>query len=188
MRLELLRFTTACPTKLHSEKDHMKKMKEAKYLIAAAFIFVLLASITTPVFASSTTKFSLALAENQIKFDIPAGTDFNGTIQTTGMVRFWVTAPDEAQIVNLGIIDKSASFHFTSHENGTYTFNFENDLPNTISVTFTYDTNPPLPSGNSAIPYTYWIAVIAVAIGGSALIIFTTRRRNKKFKETQKHP
>ena len=95
------------------------------------------------------------------------------------MIRFWVTAPSGGEIVNLGIIDRTGTFSFVAEQNGTYTFNFENDLPNTVTVTFTYTTNPQLPNGGSAIPVDY-IVVGAVAVAGSLLIIYAARRKNKK--------
>ncbi len=125
-------------------------MEKIKLLTFAVLAVVMLGALcVSPAFATDTTKFSLALASNQIQYNIPAGTTFNGSIATTGMVRFWVTAPNDAEIVNLGIIDKNSSFSFVAQQNGTYTFNFENDLPNTITVTFSYTANPQLPNTNT---------------------------------------
>ena len=155
-------------------------MKKFPSLAFAGLAVLLLATLTAcPAFASNSTAFSLALATNQIQFKIPAETTFNGTISTSGMIRFWVTAPNGAPVVNLGIIDSHGSFGFVAEQNGTYTFNFENDLPNTVQVTFSYDTNPQLPNGGSAVPVNL-IVVGAVAVAGSLLIIYAVRRKNKK--------
>ncbi len=156
----------------------MEKIKLVTFAVLAVLMFSALG--VSPAFATDTTKFSLALASNQIQYKIPAGTTFNGTIATTGMVRFWVTAPNEAAIVNLGIIERTTSFGFVAQQNGTYTFNFENDLPNTITVTFSYTSNPPLPNTNTGIPLAYILTVAVVAVVGSLLIFFTIRRKNKK--------
>ncbi len=157
-------------------------MQKIKLLTLAVLAVVMLSALcVSSAFATDTTKFSLALASNQIQYDIPAGTTFNGSIATTGMVRFWVTAPNDAEIVNLGIIDEKSSFSFVSQQNGTYTFNFENDLPNTITVTFSYNADPQLPNTNmGAVPLTDFIIVGAVAVVGSILIFVGIRRKTKK--------
>ena len=90
-----------------------RKMEKIKLLTPTVLAVLMLCVLSfSPVFATDTTKFNLALASNQIQYMIPAGTVFNGSIATTGMVRFWVTAPNGEQIVNLGIIDKTSSFSF----------------------------------------------------------------------------
>ena len=73
---------------------------------------------------------------------VKAGTVFNGSISTTGDVRFWVSAPNAEQIVDLGIVDKSATFSFVAQQNGTYVMKFGDDLSNTITVTFSYTFKP----------------------------------------------
>ena len=155
----------------------MEKIKLLTFTVLA--VFMLGVFCVSPAFATDSTKFSIALETNQIQYNIPAGTIFNGTVATTGMVRVWVSAPNFAEIVNLGIIEKTTSFGFNATQNGTYTFNFENDLSNTITVTFSYSTNPPLPNGNSELPLAY-IAVGIIAVAGSLLIFFGIRRKNKK--------
>ena len=141
---------------------------------------MLVASCVSSASAADSTTFNLALSTQQIQYNIPAGTTFNGTVSTSGMVRVWATAPNAGEIVNLGIIDKTTSFGFTAEQNGTYTFNFENDLPNTITVTFSYMSNPQLPNTGSGIPLTYIAALGAVAVVGSLLIFFGIRRKTKK--------
>ncbi|MGO8806980.1 MAG: hypothetical protein ACLQO7_10340 [Candidatus Bathyarchaeia archaeon] len=156
-------------------------MEKIKSLIIAALAIVILgAFFISTAFASDSTGFSLALSSNQIQYKIPAGTMFNGTVATSGWVRVWVTEPSGGEIVNLGIIEKTTSFGFIAQQNGTYTFNFENDLPNTITVTFTYTSNPQLPDTNAGIPLTYIIFVGTVAVVGSLLIFFGIRRKTKK--------
>ena len=163
----------------------MEKTIYGRFVALAIFLSITL--MVCPAFATTSTSFNLALSTNQIQFKIPAGTTFNGTIETSGMIRFWVTAPTEAQIVNLGIIDKSGTFSFVAQQNGTYTFNFENDLPNTVQVTFSYSANPQLPNGGTgtALSYTV-IAIIVVAVAGSLLIILAVRRKSKKVAALQR--
>ncbi len=156
-------------------------MEKIKLLTPTVLAVLMLCVLSfSPVFATDTTKFNLALESNQIQYMIPAGTVFNGSIATTGMVRFWVTAPNGAQIVNLGIIDKTSSFSFDAQQNGTYTFNFENDLPNTITVTFSYTSNPQLPNNTTSTPPSFILTIITVAVVGSLLIFFSIRRKTKK--------
>lgn len=164
----------------------MNKAKKAAFgALAVLLMTILVAFPVSAAPATSSTSFNLALATNQIQFKIPAGTTFNGTITTTGMIRFWVTAPNEAPTVNLGIIDSKGSFNFVAQQNGTYTFNFENDMPNTVQVTFTYTTDPALPGNNSDIGLLPYIVVIIVAVVGSLLIILVVRRKNKKVASIQ---
>jgi hypothetical protein len=159
-----------------------------KLLTFALLTFLMLSTMMIfPAYASDSTTFSLALSTNQIQYTIPAGTMFNGSIATTGMVRFWVTAPNEIEIVNLGIIDKTNSFSFVAQQNGTYTFNFENDLPNTIQVTFSYTANPQLPNSNTGIPLTYFLVVGTVAVAGSLLIFFGIRHKTRKAKSANQN-
>jgi hypothetical protein len=107
------------------------------------------------------------------------GTTFNGSISTTGTVRFWVNDPNGAQIANLGLIDKATTFSFVAQQNGNYSMNFENDLPASIQVTLSYVTNPDI-SGNSSAgtPIIYLLIPIIIAILGCILIIYFVRRKN----------
>ena len=109
--------------------------------------------------ASATTLPAIALSASsaQLPIMLPTGTTFNGSISTTGTVRFWVSAPNGAQIVNLGLIEKTTAFSFVANQNGNYTMNFENDLTNSIQVTFSYITNPDISAGNNStgIPLVY---------------------------------
>ena len=135
--------------------------------------------------ASASTVSTFTVYESsQIQFAIPTGTTFNGSISVTSTVRFWINAPDGTQIVNLGLIDSTATFGFVAQESGNYTMNFENDLPNAnpSQVTFSYITNPELPqSGNSTtIPLTYWIAIILIVVVGVVLIVVLKYRKDRK--------
>lgn len=133
--------------------------------------------------ASATTlpAITLSASSAQLPIMLPTGTTFNGSISTTGTVRFWVSEPNGAQIVNLGLIDKTTAFSFIAQQNGNYTMNFENDLTNSIQVTFTYVINPDISSSNNStgIPLVYLITSIIIAILGSILIIFFIRRKSK---------
>lgn len=157
-------------------------MKKTKLLISATLAVLLLASLMAlSAFATSVQTFTLSASSNQLQYKLPAGTTFNGTISTTGDVRFWVSDPNYAEIVNLGIIDKTTPFSFVAQQNGTYTMNFENDLSNSIQVTFSYTTNPQIPGSNNSteLSLIYLLIIVIIAITGSLLIILIIRRKNK---------
>ena len=137
--------------------------------------------MTASAFATTVPTFALTYSTNQLQYVLPSGTIFNGTIVTTGDVRFWVSDPNASEIVNLGIIDNDASFSFIAQQNGTYTLNFENDLPNTVQVTFSYTTNPPIPGSNDStgLSNTYLIITIIIAVSAATLLILFERRQSK---------
>ena len=156
-------------------------MKKPKLLIftmmTAFFILPLLFSSVS----ATVSTFTVSPA-SQIQFVLPQGTIFNGSISTSSTVRFWVSAPDGAQIVNLGLIDQSTTFSFVATQGGNYTMNFENGIPyaNPPQVTFTYSTTPDVTSNNSTgIPFTYLLATVIIAVCGAVLIVLLVRRKNK---------
>jgi hypothetical protein len=157
-------------------------MKKTKILPLAALAVLLLTSVTSlSVFATAEPTFTLNFSSKQLQYVLPQGTTFNGTISTTGSVRFWVNAPNEAQIVNLGIIDKTTTFSFLAKQNGTYKLNFENDMPNSIQVTFSYTTDPQIPTNDNStgLPLTYILIPIIIAGLIGIFIISLLRRKNK---------
>jgi hypothetical protein len=156
-------------------------MKKPKLMIFTMLMaFFILPLLVSSVSASVST-FTVSPA-SQIQFVLPQGTIFNGSISTSNTVRFWVSAPDGAQIVNLGLIDQSATFSFVATQDGNYTMNFENGIPyaNPPQVTFTYSTTPDVTSNKSTgIPFTYLLAIIIIGACGAVLIVFLVRRKNK---------
>ena len=155
-------------------------MKKARLLILATLAIFLSALLTaSSAFAVTEPTFTLSGSSNQLLYVMHQGTIFNGTIATTGSVRFWVSAPNQETIVNLGIIDKTTSFSFVASQNGTYTLNFENDMSNSIDVTFSYTSNPQIQDLNNSagIPLIYLLATVIIAVVGSILIIFIIRRQ-----------
>jgi hypothetical protein len=158
------------------------KMKKIKILTSSAITTLLLMSFMALVVSATTLPaISLSASSAQLPIMLPTGTTFNGSISTTGTVRFWVSAPNGAQIVNLGLIDKNSSFSFVANQNGNYTLNFENDLTNSIQVAFSYTTNPDISVDNNStgIPPVYLVISIVIAVLGIILIIFLVRRKNK---------
>jgi len=157
-------------------------MKKIKILTSFAITGLLIMSFMA-LFASAITLPAIALSASsaQLPIMLPTGTTFNGSISTTGTVRFWVSAPNGAQIVNLGLIEKTTAFSFVSNQNGNYTMNFENDLTNSIQVTFSYTTNPDISASNNSngIPLDYLVISLVIAVLGIILIIFLVRRKNK---------
>jgi len=156
-------------------------MKKNKILTCAAFTALMIISLTAHyASAAATSTFTLSSSGVRLPIMIPAGTTFNGSILTTGTVRVWVSDPNGSQIANLGLIDNAATFGFVAQQTGNYTLNFENDLPASIQVTFSYVTDPEISSGNSTgIPISYLLISIVIAAVGSIMIIFFVRRKNK---------
>jgi hypothetical protein len=136
------------------------------------------ASASTATFPT----FTLSSSTTQLYYELPSGTQFNGSISTTGPVRFFLSAPSGTVIVNLGLVDKTATFSFTAQQTGNYTLNFENDLPNVIQVTFSYVTNPDISgdSNSGGIPLFYIPIFIIITVFGSIVIFIATRRKNPK--------
>ena len=140
---------------------------------------LLIASSGKPsAFGTTEPTFTLSASANQLQYMMPAGTAFNGSVSTTGAVRVWVNAPNGYKIVDLGIVDKTASFNFVASQNGTYTVNFENDMSNSIQVTFSYANNPAIQAinGSSEINETYIaITIVIVVIIALLLLIFISK-------------
>jgi hypothetical protein len=160
-------------------------MKKSKLIVLTTLTFLLITSLmSVAVFATTIPTFTLSSSGAQLPITLPARTNFNGSISTTGTIRFWVSDPNGIQIVNLGLIDNSGSFGFVTAQDGNYTLNFENDLPNSspIQVTFSYTTNPDISSGNTSTGTSpiYLVISIIIAIVGSILIIFLIRRKGKR--------
>ncbi len=157
-------------------------MKKTKLLMSTALAVLLFASLMAgSAFATTVPTFTLSASSNQLQYVLPQGTTFNGTISTTGSVQFWVSAPNYAEIVYLGIIDKTTTFGFVAPQTGTYTLNFENDMSNSILVTFSYVTNPVIPGSNNpaGVSQSYLVITVIIAVLGSFLIIFIMRRKSK---------
>ena len=157
-------------------------MKKTKLLTCTVLTALLIMSLTAlSAFATTVPAFTLSSSSAQSQIMLPSGTTFNGSISTTGTVRFWVSAPNGAQIVNLGLIDKTTTFSFVAQQTGNYTLNFENDMPNSIQVDFSYTTNPDISGSNNSTgtPLSYLPIPIIIAVFGSILIIFFVRRKSK---------
>lgn len=157
----------------------MKKTKSLAFTVLT--VLLTLSLLTLSASATTVTTFTLSAQSTQLQYLLPAETTFNGSISTTGTVRFWVSAPNGSQIVNLGLVDKAATFGFVAQQDGNYTLNFENDLPNQIQVTFSYQTNPDISDSNNStsIPLIYLSIPLTTAVVGSILIIVLGRRKRK---------
>ena len=164
-------------------------MEKTKLLTFSALIILLSTSMMAASALTTTVPtFTLNFQTNRLQFVLPQETTFAGTITTTGSVRVWVSDPNQAQIINIGIIDKTAIFNFQATQNGTYTINFENDLHNPIQVTFSYETNPPLLGNNNSTGKTFSMLqlteIIAAIVLASLLIFIIIRRINKNRKSS----
>ena len=166
----------------HSSSEKMKEIKPMTVTVLTVLLITSLMALSA--YATTVSTFTLSSSSAQMPIMLPKGTSFNGSILTTGTIRFWVNAPDGAQIVNLGLIDRTATFSFVAQKDGNYSLNFESGLPSSgsVQVTFSYTTNPDLPESNNSTgtPLTYLPIPIVIAVVGSILIIFFGRRRNKK--------
>lgn len=160
-------------------------MEKTKLLSLTLLTALLIISLTTlSAFATTVPTFTVSqLSTSEVPIVLPTGTTFNGSISTSGTVRFWVNDPNGAQIVNLGLIDNTAKFSFVSQQNGNYTMNFENDQPNAdpVQVTLSFVTNPDISSGGNSTgtPLSYFIILIVIAVVGSIVMFFLVRRKNK---------
>lgn len=128
--------------------------------------------------AATTETFTVTQTTYQVTFNLPAGTAFNGSLSTTGTVRVWVSDPNGSLIANPGLVDHTASFNFTASKEGNYYVNFENPMPTSASVTFTYQTDPELPSGNQSI-LPFWLLPVfaAITVVGVIVILYFSRKR-----------
>ncbi|HUK84954.1 MAG TPA: hypothetical protein VLU95_03740, partial [Candidatus Acidoferrum sp.] len=94
-------------------------MKKTKLIVCATLIaFLLIMVMFSSVFATTVPTFTLSSQTSQLTYLLPQGTTFNGSISTTGGVRFFISAPNGTIIINLGIIDKPTIFSFVSQQNG----------------------------------------------------------------------
>jgi hypothetical protein len=158
----------------------MQKAKLLTFTIIATLLAVSL--IALPALAITVPTFTVS-PSSHILIPLPAGTILNGSFATTGAIRFWINTPNGAPGLNLGLIDKTATFGFVAQEDGNYTFNFENGIISSdpAQVTFSYVTDPDLSGGgnSTAIPFTYLVMLIVIAMVGSFIIVFLIRRKNK---------
>ncbi len=130
--------------------------------------------------ATITENFTITGTTQQYILDLPAGTIFNGSITTTGLVRVWVNDANGSIVANLGIFDQNAQLNFVAAKEGNYTINFEDDLPNTIQVTVSYQTDPELQTDSSSLlPYVYLPVFVVVTVAGVVLILFFSRKNRK---------
>ena len=131
------------------------------------------------VSASTTETFTVAQATKRYTFELPQGAIFNGSLSTTGPVRVWVNDANGTQLVNLGLVDATGQINFVATHQGNYYINFENNLANTVEVTFTYQTDPEL-ENSSAFPVAL-LPIIAIVIAAVCIVLVIVIRR--KFKD-----
>jgi maltose-binding protein MalE len=155
-----------------------------KKIVLTLLLTVLMLLSLTVSLASATTTETFTVnppSTTQFTFNLPKDTTFNASILTSGTIRVWVTNSGVSQIVNLGLVDQTANLEFTASQDGNYSVNFENDLPNAVQVTFSYDTNPQVSGTDSTlIPLSYLPVFIAIVVLGSIFLLFLVRRKNRK--------
>jgi hypothetical protein len=156
-------------------------MKNIKLFPTILLTVFALAAFTAPS-ASATTVPLFALQPfhaSYLVYNLPEGTTFNGSISTTGDVRVVVNNPNNAQIVNLGVIYQATTFTFNATQNGNYTIYFENDLNEAVDISFSYVTNSPIPSTTSPFPISISELLTILSIVAIAVILilrFALRR------------
>ena len=155
-------------------------MNKIKLIFAVLTALLLTSTAASFVSAATVPTFTLSQTSTYLQYNLPAGTVFNGSVQTDGAVRVWANGPNGTEVADLGIISQTTAFGFTAQQNGTYTINFDNDFPNYVDVTFSYTTNPAIPGSGSSTSEIYIIATIAIAVVGSMLIVLIIRRREKR--------
>lgn len=164
-------------------------MQKAK-LLTITTLSAILALSALVLAASATNVPSFAVTElSELPIQLPAGTTFNGSIAASGLIRVWVVAPQGAQGISLGIIDKPTDFGFVATKEGNYTVYFENGAfgSSPVQVNFSFTTDPDI-SGNDqqlGIPLIYIAAVAAVGVVGSILIFFTIRQGERRKQQSQ---
>jgi hypothetical protein len=158
----------------------MKTTKTVACTITALLMLSLIALSASATVVPTFTVTSLS----QLPIVLPAETVFNGSILVSGTIRFWISDPSGAQIVNLGLVDDVAAFSFVAKQDGNYTFNFENDLPssNPVQVTFSFVTDPDIDGGGNPTGVSLGVLpiMVVIAVVGSVAIFFIIRRKNKK--------
>jgi hypothetical protein len=159
----------------------MNKTRTLTLIILAVLASSLMAACVS---ASTTETFTVSQATKRYTFELPQGAIFNGSLTTTGAVRVWVNDANGTQLANLGLVDTDGQFSFVAAHEGNYYVNFENNIANTVKVTFTYQTNPEL-ENKSAFPVALLpIAAIIIAAVCIVLVIMI-RRRFKEEPATQ---
>ncbi len=159
-------------------------MQKNKILTAAILIVVLALSSSVISASSATNVPSFTVTRlSQLPINLPAGTAFDGTVGTSGVIRVWVSAPDGAQVANLGLVDEPTKISFVATKGGNYTFNFENGIvgSNPVQVSFSFTTDPDISSGDSqGLPPITLAAIAIIGIVGSVLIFVTIRRGERR--------
>jgi hypothetical protein len=154
----------------------MNKTRAITIIILATLASSLMA---TCVSASTTETFTVSQATQRYTIELPQGAIFNGSLTTTGTVRVWVNDANGTQLANLGLVDTNGQFSFVATHEGNYYVNFENNLANTVQVTFTYQTNPELET-SSALPV-FLLPIVAIIIASVCIVLVIVIRR--KFKD-----
>ncbi len=158
---------------------------KTKFRSVSLLIALLTLSLIAHCASASTIPTFTVTSTSRLPIMLPEGTTFNGSISTSGTLRFWINAPNGAQIINLGLIDKSATFNFVAQQEGNYTLNFENDQlgSNPVQVAFSFETNPDISnSGTSAEPSLIYLLIpIIITVIGTILIVVFMRRKNRNY-------
>jgi hypothetical protein len=152
-----------------------------KTQIAAILTILFITICLTPIASAATTSsFTITGSTKQILLDLPGGTVFNSTINTSATIRVWASDKNGSLIANLGLVDNSAQLNFVAPNSGVYTISFEASVANPASVTFTYQTDPDVTGSNtSTLPITYLPIFVTITIVGIVVIIYISLKNRK---------
>jgi hypothetical protein len=160
----------------------VQKTKTATY---TGLTILLITLCLTPLASAATTStFTITGSTKQILLDLPAGTVFNSTINTSSTIRVWASDKNGSLVANAGLIDNNGQLNFAAPNSGIYTISFESTVANPASVILTYQTTPDVTAGNSSVlPITYLPVFIAITIVGIVAIIYVSRKNSKTAKQ-----
>ena len=165
------------------------KMQKSKLATIVTIIAMLTISIFTLTSSATNVPSFTVTGLSQLPIELPAGTIFNGTVAANGLIRVWVVAPEGAQGLSLGIVDKPTDFGFVAAKEGNYTVFFENGAlgSSPVQVNFSFTTNPDITGENpqSGMPLIDIAAVVVVGVVGSVLIFVTIRRGERRKQRSQ---
>jgi hypothetical protein len=163
-------------------KPGVDNMKTRHLALTALTVLLAVSSLLLAAQASTTETFTVTHNTYQVTFNLPAGTEFNGSLSTTATVRVWVSDANGSLVTNLGLVDSTASFSFVAAQEGNYHVYFENSLSTSAEVAFTYETDPEL-GGGSLLPFWLWPVFVAVTVGGCIAVLYLSRRRKVRHSE-----
>jgi hypothetical protein len=160
-------------------------MKMTRLLTELSATLLVISLVAFPGFATTTKSLTIPqLSTTFFTLTLPQGTKMNGSVTPESSVRFFINNPLGNEIVDLGIVNTTTTFAFTATQDGNYTLSFENGQLNSITMWFSYETQPEIPS-NASSPTPLSLSELVTIISIVAIIAVLTlslvlRRQRKK--------